>query len=391
MRPPSSSLRALFPRVGDLLLQHVELRPARDRADVRRLVHRIARLVRLHLGDECIDERPIDRFVHVDPFDRAARLPRVVERAVGEAGRGRFHIGVVADVHRILAAELQLDLDHPACGDRGDLRAGRVRAGEEHAVDRLAQQRGARRAVADDGNEDVRRDPRFVQHLADVDAGERRVLGGLVENGIAGDQRRHENVAADEVRIVPRGDVRDDAERLVRDALLELAGLGMDFLVAQRARRLGEKEVDPREEAVQFVARLTDRLADFLRQRSRERLAQGDDALAKARDSGNALGDRHARPPLLTRARRLVLALHRGEIVGNDVDQCGAGGGIDDFHERSWRVRARMPRTCAAPPPRGSRPGSACRRRASGRSDRGTRGATARRTRSRGLSSAAPR
>ena len=37
----------------------------------------------------------------------------------------------------------------------------------------------------------------------------------------------------------------------------------------------------PREKAVQFVARLADRLADFVRQRARQRLVHRDDALAE--------------------------------------------------------------------------------------------------------------
>ena len=87
--------------------------------------------------------------------------PGVVERAVGDAAAAAaFDVDVVAYVDRILAAELELHLDHPRPALGGDLRAGRVRAGEEHAVDRLPQQRGARRAVADDGHEHIVRERR---------------------------------------------------------------------------------------------------------------------------------------------------------------------------------------------------------------------------------------
>ena len=80
--------------------------------------------------------------------------------------------------------------------------------------------------------------------------GERRELGGLVQHRVARDQRGHEHVAADEVRVVPRRDVGDHAQRLVRDPLLELLRrIGEDLLVAQRADRLRDEEFDPGGEA----------------------------------------------------------------------------------------------------------------------------------------------
>src|SRR5206468_8835315 len=54
-------LRAFLLRIGDLLLQHIELRTPRDRADVGRLVHRIAHLEALDLRHESGDERVVDR------------------------------------------------------------------------------------------------------------------------------------------------------------------------------------------------------------------------------------------------------------------------------------------------------------------------------------------
>ena len=103
----------------------------------------IAHLVPLDLGDERLDEGVVDLLVDVDALDRAARLAGVVERAVGDAGGGGSDVDVVADVHRVLAAELELHLDHLAAGLGADAGAGRIRAGEEHAVDRLVEQRRA--------------------------------------------------------------------------------------------------------------------------------------------------------------------------------------------------------------------------------------------------------
>lgn len=47
-------------------------------------------------------------------------------------------------------------------------------------------------------------------------------LGGLVENRITGEEGRCVDVAGNEPRVVPRGNVGNDAKRLPGDLLLEL-------------------------------------------------------------------------------------------------------------------------------------------------------------------------
>ena len=63
-----------------------------------------------------------------------------------------FGVGIVGDVGRVLAAELELQPHHARADRRGDARAGRDRAGEEDAVDRLREQRRADVAGADDAS-----------------------------------------------------------------------------------------------------------------------------------------------------------------------------------------------------------------------------------------------
>ena len=91
----------------------VELRRARDRRRCRCLRSSGSpRLEALHRRDERVDEGVVDPLVHVDALDRAAALAGVVHRAVGERLGGGLRVGVVADVGRVLAAELELQLDH---------------------------------------------------------------------------------------------------------------------------------------------------------------------------------------------------------------------------------------------------------------------------------------
>jgi hypothetical protein len=219
----------------------------------------------------------------------------------------------------------------PAHG--GDALTGRVRAGEEHAIDRLPQQRSADEPIADDRHEDVLGHAGGMQQACDREPGQRRILGRLVEHRVAGDERGDEDVAADEPRVVPRGNIRDDAERLVRDALLEFrVDIGEDGLVAQRPRRLLDEEIETGQQSVQLVARLPDRLADFPGQRTRERVELGDDALAKRRDRRESLLHRAPRPARLRGARLHVLATHDGRRVGFDVRDDGACCRIVNFH-----------------------------------------------------------
>ena len=111
-------LRALGERVADLLLEHRELRRACQRTDVAAVGRRIADLEALHGRDEVIDEGVVDPLVDVDPLDRAAALAGVVHRAVGERLGGGLRVGVVGDVGRILAAELELQPDHARAASR---------------------------------------------------------------------------------------------------------------------------------------------------------------------------------------------------------------------------------------------------------------------------------
>ena len=108
--------------------------------------------------------------------------------------------------------------------DRATRRPGVVRTGEAHHVDVGADERGTDGAAADDRLHDVDRDARAVHEVDEPQPGERRVLRRLVEHRVAGEQRGDDRVEPDEVRVVPRADVRDEPDRLVRDALLDDAG-----------------------------------------------------------------------------------------------------------------------------------------------------------------------
>jgi hypothetical protein len=106
-----------------------------DRAEVGGLVARIAELVSADLREAELDNAVVDRAVNVGPLDGAAALPGVVASAVDDAVDGLAYVCVGGDVGRVLAAQLQADLDEAAGGGGGiDAVPAVDRAREGHVI-----------------------------------------------------------------------------------------------------------------------------------------------------------------------------------------------------------------------------------------------------------------
>ncbi|GJC94275.1 hypothetical protein ColKHC_03101 [Colletotrichum higginsianum] len=102
---------ALGDGVLDVRLDRL-LGPLRDDGpDVRALVERVSQLVPLENLLDGRNKGVVDLVGHVHALDRAAALARVEDGAVDDLGRGPVDVDVVADVGRVLAAELEPDVD----------------------------------------------------------------------------------------------------------------------------------------------------------------------------------------------------------------------------------------------------------------------------------------
>ena len=137
--------------------------------------------------------------------------------AVNDGHHRLVEVGIVVDDDRVLAAELGDDpRDHPAAAalrhrrGRGaiDSQADTPRAGEHHeARGGMGDQRRAHvLAPAGEELEGRRRDTSLEEHLVEAEAGQRRLLGRLHDDGVAGDQRRGGHAGEDRQRKVPRRD-----------------------------------------------------------------------------------------------------------------------------------------------------------------------------------------
>ena len=177
----------------------------------------------------------------------------VEEDAVDDALDGLVDRRVVEDDVRGLAAELEGELLVGA-GDRArDRLADLGRAGERDLVDAgVLDERAAGLARAGDDVDDAGRQVGLLADVGEEQRGERRGLGRLEHDGVAGGERRRDLPRQHEQREVPRDDLRRDAERArvrAEARVLELVGPAG---VVEEVRR-DQRDVD--------VARLLDRLA----------------------------------------------------------------------------------------------------------------------------------
>ena len=166
-----------------------------------------------------------------------------------------------------------------------------MRAGEEQAIDVLRLQGGADVARTHHQRKDVRGHTCRVQQARNGLTRQDGILGRLVQHRIAGKQRRDEHVAAHEPGVVPGRDVGHHAERDMFD-LLGHGGILKHRLGAGRGRHLLQKEIDARQQAVDLVARLLDRLAGFGGGQRRQRVKLGHQRRAKTPDAVGAPGHR---------------------------------------------------------------------------------------------------
>ena len=102
----------------------------------------------------------------------------------------------------------------PAAASCAIARPGRHRADEADALHvGMAHQRRARRAVAGDDVDDAGGKNAFAQ-LAKPQARQRRLLGALDHDAVAGGERRRGLLGAEAERMIERIDLADDAVRL---------------------------------------------------------------------------------------------------------------------------------------------------------------------------------
>ncbi len=151
-----------------------------------------------------------------------ALLPGEPERALDDRGNRVVQVRVGIDDHAVLAAHLR---DHPLDvvlsrrllgGDPDDAEPGGDRSGEGDDVHlRVRDERLSRLIATAQELQHVGRNAGGVQRLDDSVTARGRLLRGLEDDGVAGDERRGHHPGRDRQRKVPRCDHRTDAPREV--------------------------------------------------------------------------------------------------------------------------------------------------------------------------------
>ena len=168
--------------------------------------------------------------------------------------------------------------------------------------------------------------------------GQRRELRRLVEHRVAGQQRRHEHVAADEVRVVPGRDVGDDAERLVARCARSMPPSSSNTVSSARRRARPRRGRSRCGRAGRSARCATARWACRSRRQGRgQRLelgrttrgAEARDAIALRSASGVA-----AHAGCAARARAAFAATLAASSAGSSAMR-RAGGGVDDLQRAS--------------------------------------------------------
>jgi ParB family chromosome partitioning protein len=275
-----------------------------ERADLGFVVRRVADDDRLRRGDEAGDEFIVRLALDEDAAARAAILAGVGEDAHRRLRRRFLQVGVGEDDVGRLAAQLEADPFDVARGELHDPRADLCRSRErDFSHQRMRDERFAHFAPrARQHLEHARGQAGFVGKLRETKCAQRRGLGGLEDDRVAGGERGGELPAGDRERKIPRHDRGDDSKRLA-EREVEPAGRNRDRVTEEFADGAGVVLEDARRQG-DFIARVGNRFADALQVKLRELLGVVADGFRDREEDFGAAAGLHVAPGLVERALR---------------------------------------------------------------------------------------
>jgi hypothetical protein len=217
--------------VVDQLAHDLELLLGDHRPDLRVPPDRVADPQPLRTCDELLGELVGDLPQHVHPLDPRTRLSGVGEPAPQRPRYRVVDVRVGEHDHRVLAAELEHRPLELARALLANASPGLDRAGEEHFGDARGDQRRAGTGAVDDAHQSFGHSG-ALKHPPDPLTQQRRQRSRLEHDTITGHQRDRDLAKGNALRIVPRGNDPDHAERLVGERRL----LGLQEQLRHRDR-----------------------------------------------------------------------------------------------------------------------------------------------------------
>ena len=213
-----------------------------------------------------------------------------------------IELGVGAHVSRVLAAELEPERGEGAGGGALDGAASGHGAGEVDVVDlaRTDQSLGLLMRQ-DEIGEQTFRQAGTPERLGDALADKQRLRRVLQDDGVAGKKSGNDGVDRCEIRVVPRRDDHDDADRLARDiaaeAILRRRGVRLERLFGQ-----DHHGADALLDAA-LLAAIADRPAHLPGELERNVVVHGEQRIEKGQHVTPALGHGNLPPLGQCRAR----------------------------------------------------------------------------------------
>src|SRR6266702_321843 len=189
---------------------------ADDRTDLDVFIQSVTEAKLFGAGHELIDEALVHAFLNNDAAGGCAALSGGAESSPECAFEREFEIGIVEHDHRILAAVFERAALEGACATLADDASYLARSGEGDGADQgvLHERRADLSSVSGDDVDDTGRDSGLSERADEVKDRERRVLCGLDDAGVAGDEGREEFPGRNCHGEVPRTDHSDNTDRI---------------------------------------------------------------------------------------------------------------------------------------------------------------------------------
>src|SRR5271167_3344631 len=328
--PAAQHLRAFVLPDLDVLQVSFHLRRVNCRAHVHAFVEAIANLQLFRAHDQLIHELLVHALLHDDAAGRGAALSGGAKRAPQRAVESEVQVSVVEHDHRVLATQLQRAMLERLRRFLSNGTADRCRTGQRNcAYLRMLDHWGANFAA--ESGDDVHHawwNTGLMQRLHKVEYRERRVLCGLDNGGVAGDQRGEQLPGRNRHGEVPRCDHGADAQRLTdrhRELVGQLRGDGR----SEQTAALAGGVVTTIDGLLHVAARFLDDLPHLAGHVARVLFFARDQQLSRLVKHLAAARRRYQTPLLEGLARgldRLVNILFAGFL--EDADHLAGVGGI---------------------------------------------------------------
>jgi hypothetical protein len=265
--------------------------------------------------------------VHVNPFDRAAGLPGIVEGPFHHMGHGKHQVGILGHIGRILAPQFQAHIDETAGRRLVHATAASHGPGKHHMIDPGIPDQIEGLVVREDEMGDKSR--HLVEGRLKVFPAQRCFGTVLQQHTVARHQGRHHHVDGNQQGIVPGRDIEHHPQGFPLDTPVQVI-LGRQDLRCQGIFRNGQHVPGPLEQAGDLVMGRGDGFAHLARDGFGNHRFMGAEIVQSVSNRLDTLCQGNLAPVLGCGFRRLNLCLHlrRGIKRQRAIDTLIVG--IDD-------------------------------------------------------------